>query len=90
MNHSFCMILSFFFHIIRQLDEESLGATLESDKLCSSDIEQVVQLVSKGRCSEACRAHYKARVGMVVQSYDEEKHNDEVYDFIFVFTLLYF
>ena len=58
------------------MDEESLRDTLETDKLCSSDREQVIQLVSKGRYSEACRTHHTARVGMVVQSYDEEKPID--------------
>ena len=61
---------------LRHLDEENLRDTLESDKLCSNDVEQVVQLVRKGRYSEACKAHFTARVGMVVQSYDEEKPID--------------
>lgn len=60
------------------MDEESLCATLKSDKLCSSDIEQVMGLVSKGRYSEACKVHYTARVGLVVQSQDEEKPTDKV------------
>ena len=64
------------YFVLRHLDEESLCDTLESDKLCSSDVEQVIQLVGKGRYSVACRAHYTARVGMVVQSYDEEKPTD--------------
>ena len=58
------------------MDRESLCVTLESDKLCSSDIEQVMELVSKGRYSEACRRHHTARVGLVNQSLDGEKPND--------------
>lgn len=56
--------------LYRHLDKESLCSTLQSDKLCSRDIEQVMQLVDKGRYTEACRAHHTARVGLVVQSHD--------------------
>lgn len=57
--------------LFRHSDKESLRATLKSDKLCSSDIEQVVRLVSRGRYSEACRAHHTSRVGLVIQSCDD-------------------
>ena len=60
------------------MDRESLCATLESDKLCSSDIEQVMELVSKGRYSEACRRHHTVRVSLVNQSLDGEKPNEKV------------
>ena len=60
------------------MNRESLCATLESDKLCSRDIEQVMELASKGRYSEACKAHHTARVGLVIQTLDGEKPNDKV------------
>lgn len=60
------------------MDKESLCATLESDKLCSNDIEQVMELAGKGRYSEACKAHHTARVGLVIQSLDGEKPDDKV------------
>lgn len=41
---------------------------LKSDKLLGSDVEQVMQLVSKGRYSEACRLHHTARVDLVTHT----------------------